>query len=149
MKLMYLADRDMLTRHGKPITYDRWVLMKHGPVLSATYDLIKARGNGYWHRHLRTTGYCVERVADAGSDNLSPAEQRVITWAFDRYGHLDTWALRDFTHELEEWRDPGQTARPITYGDVLRIEGLPDDEIVSVLDNITGHDVLDRVTARP
>jgi len=113
--------------------------MKHGPVLSATYDLIKARGNGYWHRHLRTTGYCVERVADAGSDNLSPAEQRIITGAFDRYGHLDTWALRDFTHELEEWQDPGQTSRQITYGDVLRIEGLPDDEIASVLDNITGH----------
>ncbi len=148
LKLMYLADRDMLTQHGKPITYDRWVRIKHGPVLSETYDLIKGKGTGYWHQHLRTEGYSVECVAPAGTDNLSVAEQRVISGVFDRYGHPDTWDLRDRTHELGEWQDPGSTSRPIEYRDVLCAEGLPDDEIADVLANIAGQDALDRVTAQ-
>ena len=41
MKLLYIADKQMLVSHGKPITYDRWFSMKFRPVLSSTLDLIR------------------------------------------------------------------------------------------------------------
>ena len=40
MKLLYLAERLSLQRHGEPLTGDRLVSMPHGPVLSITYTLI-------------------------------------------------------------------------------------------------------------
>ena len=40
LKLMYYADRQMLITRGTLITFDKWVAMKLGPVLSSTYDLI-------------------------------------------------------------------------------------------------------------
>jgi len=40
MKLLYLADRESMARHDEPISFDRFVSMDQGPVLSRTYDLI-------------------------------------------------------------------------------------------------------------
>ena len=39
MKLLYLADRESMKRHGHPISGDRYVSMEHGPVLSHTLNL--------------------------------------------------------------------------------------------------------------
>lgn len=41
VKLIYLADREFLLRHGEPMIDDRWVSMPHGPVNSGTYDMIQ------------------------------------------------------------------------------------------------------------
>src|SRR5690606_22897948 len=40
IKLLYLADREALIRWGTPITFDAYVSMDRGPVLSRTYELI-------------------------------------------------------------------------------------------------------------
>src|SRR5688572_14417051 len=52
LKLLYLADRRMMRETGSPITFDRVVAMKHGPVLSETYSLIKGEhpDAGVWSR---------------------------------------------------------------------------------------------------
>lgn len=41
VKAIFLADRDHLNRYGRPITYDNYVAMKHGPVPSFAYDCLK------------------------------------------------------------------------------------------------------------
>ncbi len=145
LKLMYLADRAMLTRHGKPITYDRWVSMQHGPVLSATYDCIKGRSEGEWAGHLRTTDYDVQITGDPGCDDLSPAELNVIDDTYRRYGAVGTWKLRDMTHELKEWQDPGGSSRPISYREILEDDGLSSDEVETILANIAAQDCLARL----
>jgi uncharacterized phage-associated protein len=38
LKLMYLADRNAILAYGRPTTYDWYVSMDHGPVLSQTYN---------------------------------------------------------------------------------------------------------------
>ena len=40
-KAIFLADRAHLNRYGRPITYDNYVAMEHGPVPSFTYDILK------------------------------------------------------------------------------------------------------------
>src|SRR5438552_1173164 len=40
LKLLYLADRQSMSRYGESISGDCMVAMPHGPVLSRTYDLI-------------------------------------------------------------------------------------------------------------
>ena len=39
IKLMYLADRESMHRHGTPISFDRFVSMDHGPVPSQSLNL--------------------------------------------------------------------------------------------------------------
>jgi uncharacterized phage-associated protein len=40
-KVLYHADKMHLSRFGRPITGDHYIAMKHGPVPSATYDILK------------------------------------------------------------------------------------------------------------
>jgi hypothetical protein len=41
VKSIFLADKAHLNKYGRPITFDNYVAMKHGPVPSLTYDFLK------------------------------------------------------------------------------------------------------------
>jgi uncharacterized phage-associated protein len=41
VKTLFLADREHLNRYGRPITFDNYTAMTHGPVPSLAYDMIK------------------------------------------------------------------------------------------------------------
>lgn len=44
VKAIFLADRSHLNQYGRPITFDNYTAMTHGPVPSLTYDLLKHDG---------------------------------------------------------------------------------------------------------
>lgn len=50
-KLLYFADRMHLEQYGRFICGDRYVAMKHGPVPSGVYDMIKAAQHGVQYLH--------------------------------------------------------------------------------------------------
>jgi uncharacterized phage-associated protein len=130
IKLMYLVDRAALIRWGQPLTYDNYVSMPHGPVLSATLDLINegpmlGRDDSPWHQQIEraTDPYSVRLKARTCTDKLSDAEQELIEQVFEQYGHMNRYKLRDLLHEvLPEWQDPKGSALPITHEDILRAE---------------------------
>jgi len=64
LKLLYIADREMIAQELSPITGDRVVAMKNGPVLSQVYDLIKgtAAKSGEWSCYVSTVNYVVAMV---------------------------------------------------------------------------------------
>ena len=79
LRLMYLADREALLRMGRPITYDRYVSMDHGPVLSQTYNLLvseeaPSHESSYWRQHISEPDrYEVTlRIAEPSVSALSP-----------------------------------------------------------------------------
>jgi uncharacterized phage-associated protein len=41
IKLVYLSDREFLARYDRPILFDDFFCLDHGPVDSVTYDAIK------------------------------------------------------------------------------------------------------------
>ena len=142
LKMLYLADKQMLVERGKPISYDRWYAMKHGPVLSSTYNLIKgAIPSAYWSKHIKTEGYDVVLTSDPGSEALSPAEDRIIDSVFRQCDDHDQWELvRKLHDQLPEWTDPGDTSREMTYKMVLQTEGLSEEDIEGILENIKMQD---------
>lgn len=126
LKLLYLADRRALDLYGSPITGDSYVSMKHGPVLSGTYDIIKATHEeatpgqlgAFWRSHIGRRDFDVELLTPTPSV-LSPADRDIAEQVHEEFGGLDTWQLAERTHLLPEWRNPGTGAVPIDCEDIL------------------------------
>ena len=142
LKLLYLADRRALVQWGRPITFDSYFSLDHGPVLSFTYNNISAEpGPGrdsYWHRHIGAPhDYKVALASEAPSDELSAAELEVLELTYRKFGHMDQWELRDYTHQhLPEWTDPDGSSHPIDLSDILLAEGWSDDEIREIEESL-------------
>jgi uncharacterized phage-associated protein len=126
LKLLYLADRAALLKWGRPISTDRYVSMDHGPVLSVTLNLINGGYvdfGGKWDKVISAKdGAEVELSnpeADFVADELSRAEEDLLSEIFDQYGHWNRWKIVDYLHSLPEWQDPNGSAIPISYRDIL------------------------------
>jgi uncharacterized phage-associated protein len=137
VKLLYLADRAALLKWGIPITTDRYAAMKHGPVVSTIYDLIKIpdKPKRFWSEFISPPfgDKEVKLLKPAPTGKLSRAEESLMREVFGQYGHWNRYTLRDFVlHKLPEWTDPGDTSAPITIADILRAGGEDENEIRAI-----------------
>ena len=149
LKLMYLADRDALLRHGRPITYDRYVSMDHGPVLSQTYNLIVAeespeQPSSYWRQLISEPDrYEVQLLTTTPpTSDLSPAQLEILDRVFGEFGAKGRWEVVDFVHTLPEWEDPHGSSIPIALRDVLRAGGMDDEDAEAVEEGLLAEDAL-------
>ncbi|NLX07142.1 MAG: SocA family protein [Phycisphaerae bacterium] len=130
LKLLYLADRKSLAQMGRPITGDRVVAMKRGPVLSRTLDMIndKHARSADLFRHIQKVNYEIQLVHDPGNAALSRAEIDILHGVSRDFASMDEWELVEKTHELPEWRknDPGDSSRRIPLPDILEAIGQND-----------------------
>jgi uncharacterized phage-associated protein len=130
LKLLYIADRELLARKGRTITGDRILAMKYGPVLGQTYDLIKgleARA-GEWDEFVHSEGHAIELRRDPGLDDLSKAEIAKLQEVADRYRDVDDEDLSMLTHDFPEWKNHAVTsgAEPIPWEEVLAAQNKED-----------------------
>lgn len=122
IKLLYLSDRQSMDTHGDSISGDRFVAMKHGPVLSQTYDLVKNGGEeeSGWNHWIRgADNYEValkpQTISVVDLDELSEADIEILDSIMAEFGHMTKYQIRDFTHDnCAEWQDPGCTSVAIT-----------------------------------
>ena len=129
MKLLYLIDREALCRFGRPVTGDKIVAMKHGPVLSRVYDLVSHKKQelpqSEWHKFISRPNAYVYTVKFGGvpdTSELSQAELALVDEIFAKFRGWDEWSLVDYTHSLPEWRDPKGTSVPIPFEEILKAE---------------------------
>ncbi|NWC28433.1 SocA family protein [Pseudomonas tolaasii] len=130
MKLLYLADREAINRFNRPISDDNMVSMTHGPVLSRTLDLMKQKiPSDDWSQWITVpTAFDVslKRALHEWDelDELSVADLNVLEDIWKKFGHMDRFQLRDYTHDnLPEWKDPGRSSQPIETSDLLEALG--------------------------
>ena len=141
IKLLYLADREALNRWGFDITTDRHVSMKHGPVVSNTYDLMISDDgqHEYWSQFITPPlgEYEVALKSEAIPEGyLSRAEMKLLAEIYGKFGSWNKWRLRDYTHTLPEWKNPGHSSIPISVRDILKAQGNSDSEIGDVLSDL-------------
>jgi len=134
VKLLYLADRHSLATRGRPVTGDRYVSMDLGPVGSHTYDLMKDQVSvkplpTVWAKRLRRehVRLAIAHVEPLGA--LSAADERVLRETHEQFKDMTTREIIRHTHTLPEWRDPHGSSLPIETDELMRIVGIPDDDI--------------------
>src|SRR5262249_33867200 len=66
LKLLYIADRELMADHAFLITGDQVLAMERGPVPSRTYNLICGQGDGAteWAKFVHKEHYEVVLVSD-------------------------------------------------------------------------------------
>lgn len=127
-KALFLADRSHLNRFGRPITFDNYVAMNHGPVPSTAYDLLKRSpeesGNERpalpWRRHRDAASpskYLYEAEPFDSADYLSVSDQECLDDGLSVVLGMSFGQLRKLTHEdiayILAWGDGAQQAVPM------------------------------------
>ncbi len=145
MKLLYYCEREAFDKLGQPIIDDSYVSMKHGPVLSATLNLIRrdpdyvnTEDQSYWDDHFKTHHKYLCRITDSYEqpDELSVAETDIIDSVFYLHGHKNMWVICGETHRLPEWKNPGESSIPLSKEEILRALDKSDEEISAILEDL-------------
>jgi uncharacterized phage-associated protein len=138
IKLLYLGDRGAFLKWGRPISGDEYFSMKLGPVLSEVHDLIteEPRPNEQtpWPAHISApSNYEVELKKDPGTDELSKAEERLLSEIWGAYGHYKPFDLVELLHQtLPEWKEVKTGRIPIDYREILQVGGKSEQDIKEI-----------------
>jgi uncharacterized phage-associated protein len=106
-KILYFADKYHLAHYGAFICGDDYVAMKHGPVPSGIYDILKAvRGDGDFgmgeeagRAFAVEDGMRVRPRRDPNLDELSESDREALDSAVAEYGGLSFKELTDRSHD--------------------------------------------------
>jgi len=107
-KILYFADKAHLARYGRLMAGDRYVAMKHGPVPSGAYDVMKYARDGatrFFSLPEADDSLAVEgernvvALRDANHNALSESECECLEEAIERYGRLSFNQLTDESHD--------------------------------------------------
>lgn len=125
IKLLYLTDREALSRWERPLTGDSYVSMRNGPVLSQTYELINYPSilgiESYWHKFISKSAYDVSLENEPDIDQLSTKEMNLINEIYEKYKDKTWGQMIDICHDCcHEWEHPGDTSIPIRIEDILK-----------------------------
>lgn len=103
VKLLYLADRQLMLDRGRTITGDQMNALPNGPILSTTLDLLEGEIDG-WGEHLTNPQqYVVELVQPVAPAALSRADMKALDSVLAEHGAKTWQELIEFTHTLSEW----------------------------------------------
>ncbi len=138
-KLIYLADREHMENYGYPLLNDRLVSMPHGPVNSITLNYINGLegDEGVWGQFISpllaySVGVVSHDLAEEDLDELNEVEIKALHTVWNKFGHMNKFQLRDWTHEnCPEWEDPDGSASPIPHERVLKFLGHKNARVLS------------------
>ena len=130
VKSLFIADTSHLKVYGRPITYDNYSAMEHGPVPRFAYDMLKpgfegAKFFGEWplwgsEKAYRTVRHYKNPVREPNLRRLSVSDVTCLEEAQDIVRTLGFGGTRDFTHKhpayMAAWRkDDNKRSFPMDY----------------------------------
>jgi uncharacterized phage-associated protein len=134
LKLLYIADRELLADTGETLTGDEAVALKRGPVLHNVYSLIKERGKNEeqakWNEAIRRVKHD-DKDDEVALFNSVPigcmtkAEVEKIHEVCLRFMEKNTTDLCQMTHDFPEWTEAFEKdeASPINWEVALTAMG--------------------------
>ncbi len=112
LKLLFFAERYHLRKYGRMITDDTLYAMKHGPVVSGARNILYFDNidtdNKYAQEILENINQynfmSKNTLSYEDYDHLSETDKEALSFAIEKFGHLDEWDLVDETHKYPEWK---------------------------------------------
>ncbi len=138
LKVLYIAEREILAEASTPLTGSSVVAMKRGPVLEDVLHLIRGEhsATAKWAAYIQVDRFSLEMIRDPGVKLLSRYVSRKLEEVATRYENFDEWAMVDVTHRLPEWQrnDPGDSSKEIPLAHILEAVGRL-DKLKSIVAN--------------
>lgn len=133
MKLLYLADKRHFIKTGVPITGDRLVAMRLGPVPSSTLNMVNGLypidgGSVYDTLNVVNNDVFLRTPPGEGESALSASERETIDAVLNDHGDTYRWRLVEETHKLPEYIEHyvKDTSTPIPFETIAKHSGNPD-----------------------
>jgi len=112
-KVLYFADQEHLERYGRVIFGDSYYAMKHGPVPSQIYDLLKlVRGDlspifqppreiceQVLHAFKIVDKHNIKKLRESNTDFLSDSDMECLNNSATKYGSLSFEELTNLSHD--------------------------------------------------
>lgn len=108
LKLLYIADRELLGEIGRTLTGDEPAAMKKGPVLRMVQKLIKGTADAHleeWNAVIRKDGHELLLQGDPGIGRLTKAEMKKLEEVSTRFWDTTSVDLSELTHSFKEWSE--------------------------------------------
>jgi uncharacterized phage-associated protein len=124
IKLIYLAEREFVSRHGHPMLYDELFSLPHGPICSSTLNGINGENNSdVWSSYIKRSGKVVtptKSLARSDLDQVSDAEIDVLETIWKQFGHMTSSEIRRYTHDhCPEYTEIEKGRIPISYSELF------------------------------
>lgn len=150
IKLIYLVEREFVSRHGHPMLFDDLYSLEHGPICSSALSGLNLKLNErVWRGLICKAGDTISaRIEPTRGrlDHLSNAELKVAESVWEKFGHMSASDLRRFTHDncAEYVEVPKGKRMQISYKDLFAALGFedPDGCEERVVDVRRAHNIL-------
>jgi uncharacterized phage-associated protein len=138
LKLLYLAEREVLRETGRPIIGDSVIATERGPVMENLHSLLHGQHSNFksFSEHFNTVRYNLVMHLQPDIGELSEYEIDMIRRIASQHEDEDEWELVQFTRDhLPEWQknNPGNSSKAISVEDILVAIGKNDAEIKQII----------------
>jgi len=126
LKILYFSDLKHLAKYGRPITGDRYVVMKDGPVASWIYDLLKKKiGQEYWHLFDVSLWKHVTAKSTPDLDYFSETDIECLKESIEENKNLGFGKLTEKSHD-EAWKNTKRDKK-ISMDDLIVASGADEE----------------------
>ncbi len=107
LKIIFFSDKLFLRRFWRTITADNYSALKHWPVASKTFDLVKSPeeyDENYIQSYFIRDGYDIKKVSNPDLEFLAKKEIETIDEIYALFWSLNYSQLIEKTHQYDEWK---------------------------------------------
>ncbi|MBA2589065.1 MAG: SocA family protein [Alphaproteobacteria bacterium] len=123
VKLLYLAERESTAERGRPIFYDEFYSLDHGPIGTHALDALNkdSRDNALWANYItvqsRKDIAAATKTKPQEMDQISKSDFAILENVWKKFGWMTASQVRNWTHlNCPEYVEPPKGSNlPITY----------------------------------
>ena len=130
IKLVYFTERQMLAEHYRPMLFDEFFSLPHGPICSSTLNGIDGEiHEDIWDEFVAHNGnqiVSMKKFERGDFDELSDAEIDALEKTWNQFGAMTASQLRNYSHDhCPEYTEVVSGRIPISYREVMESIGIP------------------------
>jgi uncharacterized phage-associated protein len=122
IKMLYLAERESVMERGRPIFYDEYYSLEHGPICSNSLNALNGHADDdVWSEYIvvadKKNILASKRKNREEMNQISKSDFSILESVWNKFGWMTTSQVRNWTHKnCGEYVEVGPGSRlPITY----------------------------------